>query len=125
MDVNREQANNGRNTSLVDLFSKLKENISINTNVATLATYKNIIQEYSSDTKYGIVECSPFPLYGNETEYSLYAYFFGDYSFNQGDIVLIIYTDKDFRANLKNQDKIQKTTNTNLHSKTFGVLIKI
>ena len=111
--------------SLLDVLLLLKEKTMMDTHVATLAYVDSIEKEKTSDNKFGIVKCKPFPLDDDREEYSVFAYYFNEDShFEIGNIVLILFTDLNFISSLNSLDNIPKSTNDLIyHSSKYGIII--
>ena len=92
-------------TTLQDCFDAFERKIYKNLHVATLAIYKEIVQTYDNSKGYGIVSVAPLPLEKNRDAYNINAYYMDDYSFNSGELVVVLYSDLNFEKNL-NFDKI-------------------
>lgn len=112
-------------SSLFDVLMIMKEKTMLDTHVATLAYIEEEIE--NDDTKsYAIWRCKPFPLYHNQSAYSIQAYSFKERNYSDGDIVLIVFTDLNFIASLNSVDTSQKQTQDNLlHSMKYGIVISI
>ena len=113
--------------SLLDVLIVMKQKTMLDTHVATLAYVQEKIQEPSenSEYQYGILRVKPFPLYENQSEYSIQAYYFSN-TYEEGDIVLIVFCDLNFIMSLNVADKKPRnTTDTQTHSLKYGIVIKI
>lgn len=112
----------GGATSLVDLFKEAKKNAS-GMPVATLAKIKSI-PEFDEDIGYGIAEVEPIPSWGKNNP-TFCPYYFSD-SFEVGDYCLVVFTNEDFRPYVKQSASLtQQQTNSNQHSRNFGIMIKL
>lgn len=88
-------------------------------NVATLAFVEDGVEEYE---KYDIRTVSPFPLEQGQKPYTIRAYCKQGESFNKGDIVLVVFTNKNFKNNLEYKEPME-SSNDETHPITCGVII--
>jgi len=127
--MNSNQNNNvinryDKTTSLVEVLNRLKDIIKNELHVATLALFKNVVQPYDEELKYGIIDIVPIPLNTNEKSISQQCYYFKDEDFEENQILTVIYTDLDFNINLKaSVDEPIINQNPKLHSKESAVLV--
>lgn len=115
-------------SSLTDVLLILQEKIKIDIHVATLAYVEEIYSEYTSDSKFGIINCKPFPLKDKQEEYIIQAYYFTEKGneLTKGQIICILFTDLNFINNLKSIQNIPKSTqDTNIHSLKYGVILNL
>lgn len=115
-------------TSLIDIFKQNKQNTLQSVNVATLGFYTGTLKEYDEDKKYSVIEVIPFPLINGQTNYKIEGYYLynKETTFEENEIVLVIFTDTDFRQSLNSMTKVQRVDqNSNIHSKSFGIVIKL
>lgn len=100
-------------------------------NVATLAFVEEEID--TTNDKYDIVTVSPFPLEQGQKEYTIRAYCPKDFSvrrnkkdvsIKKGDIVVVLFINKDFRYNLE-YDEPQQSSSEDYHPITCGVIVNI
>lgn len=111
--------------SLTALFRQAKSETRTNIPVATIAVIKEISTPYDAEKKYGCATVSPLPMWDKDGTNSIEAYFFADKVAPQ-DIVLVVFTDYDFRTNIKVSPTAPiQVVNTNVHSKNFGVIIPL
>lgn len=105
----------------VDVLKSTTEKAVDKVNVATLAFVEEgvIIEE-----KYNILTVSPFPLEQGQKPYTLRAYCSKDLPAKQGDIVVVLFTNKNFRNNLE-YDTPQESSNEESHPITCGIIINI
>lgn len=103
-----------------DVLKEVVNKASEKTRVATLGFVEEITQEYD---KYEIVTVSPFPLEQGQTTYTIRAYASKGEEFNKGDIVVVLFTDRNFRNNIET-DIPQESSNEESHPITCGVIIK-
>lgn len=117
----------GKITQLSDIFKQSAENITKSINVASLAKVISISKSYPSESEgigYGIASVELIPAITKDGK-QIEAYFFSD-NFQVNDIVLTVFTDRDFRDTISQPQGINRqTTNKTLHARTFGVLIKL
>lgn len=113
-----EQGNQGDDWTevLKEVVNKAVEK----TNVATLG----FVEELSNETeKYKIYTISPFPLEEGQSQYTLRCYASKEDAFDKGDIVVVLFTNKDFRNNIESNVP-QEVGSSELHPITCGVIIK-
>ena len=111
-------------TTLQDCFDGFERKIYKNLHVATLAIYKEIVQTYDNSKGYGIVSVAPLPLEKNREAYNINAYYMDDYSFNSGELVVVIYSDLNFEKNLNFDKNSQVQVDINSpHSQMNGIVI--
>lgn len=116
----------GFNSSLKGVFDVFGSNLSNSLKVATLGKVDGISKNYDDDSKYGIAEITPIPAWDDKASSKIEAYFFGSGVCSIGDIVLVVFTDKDFSKAINTQlTQNVPTTNQNLHSTQYGVIVKI
>lgn len=112
--------------SLLDVLLILKQKTMLDTHVATLAYLRNNIRKFTD--KYGIWECSPFPLDQGQDTYNIQAYYFsadGD-NFNRDKMVLVVFTDRNFINSLQSVNTVPKETqDVNTHSIKYGVIVSL
>ena len=125
MDIRKLQAKADNIHDLADLLNVMKESISLNLNVATLAQFVEVYKEYDATLKFQILKVKPFPINEGETEHIDYVYCFKNVSFNSGDYLLVIYTDRDFRDNLQLTNGQILSSGEKLHTTNYGVVIPI
>ena len=110
--------------SLLDVLLILKDKTMLDTHVATLAYLRNNITKFNG--KYGVWECSPLPLDGDQAEYLTQAYYFtsdGD-NFKADSLVLVVFTDMNFINNLQSTTAVPKRTDdVILHSVKYGIIV--
>ena len=102
--------------SLLSLLLTLKDNVMYNTNVAEVMKVNKINEDliYCSEINSSKANCACCKLQ--------------DLNISINDIVLVLFTNTDFRANLKkikNNQPTQDTNNRCEHSKSYGVIIGI
>lgn len=114
--------------TLLDVLLILKEKTMQDIHVASLAYLDENIQEFNG--KFGIWRCRPFPLEENQSEYTIQAYYFtengnpSDKGLKSGQIVVILYMDKNFINNLNVTDGNPKPTQDLIyHSLKYGVIL--
>ncbi len=111
-------------STLLDVLMILKEKIMLDTHVSTLAYVDEIVNDYGLLGPYSIIKVKPFPLDINQEEYTLQAYCFKNTSFAKNDLVLVIFTDKNFILNL-NSETPKETQDLQTHLLKYGVVIPI
>lgn len=108
--------NSNQEYDLVEIFKVSETRVLRNCNVSTLAIVDSV-----NDRE---VNCRPFPIRQGESEVSIIAYKLdGNMELSKDDIVLIIFTDRDFRGNINNTSNIYSTDDNELHKIDFGVII--
>lgn len=107
---------------LLSVLILLKQVTMESTKVATLAYVKRIVTPFNN--KYGVLEVAPFPLIDEQLQYKLQVYFFSDIIYKEGDIILVVFTDRNFISNLS-VDEPKKTNDSQLHTIKYGVAIKV
>lgn len=111
--------------SLTALFRQAKSEVRTNIPVSTLAVVKEITAPYDAEKRYGCATVSPLPMWDKDGTNTIEVYFFAD-KVEQGDIVLVVFTDYDFRTNIKVSPTTPiQSVNANVHSKNFGVIIPL
>nr|DAD96454.1 MAG TPA: hypothetical protein [Myoviridae sp. ctj3P51] len=122
--MNYNQERTGAATALVDLFNRAKQNFAASTSCATLAKVASVTKTFSDG--YGIAEVIPIPAWDSADTYTLDGYFFSDMALTADTLVMVVFTDSDFRETIKSGIQVIKTTqNTNNHSRNFGVILKL
>ena len=108
--------NTGKHT-LLDVLLTLKNDILQNTNVAEVCKVTSINSEYIN------VELI------NDNTTKLICVSLQNLNLSVNDIVLVVFTNTDYRINLlkiKSQSTTQNITqSTNLHSKSYGIIVGI
>ena len=113
-----EQANETEDWT--DVLKNVSNQASAKTRVATLGFVEEDKQEFE---KYNIITVSPFPLEQGQNIYTIRCYANKEETFNKGDIVVVLFTDKNFRNNLEYETP-QESSNDEIHPITCGVIIK-
>lgn len=111
--------NNYSQYDLVSIFEAAEKRTLRHCNVATLA----LVQKTEEDNIY----CLPFPIREGESPSTIKAWNIYNAKVEKNDIVLVIFTDRDFRVNKDNvsENNIVQTSDNNLHEIEFGVAISI
>lgn len=110
---------------LNDLLTLLKNSIMSNTHVSSLARFSGVHQAYDETLKFQIIKVVPFPIEDGEQEHTDYAYCFSNRVFTEGEYVLIVYTDKDFRDNIQLTNWRTLSDSNKPHKTSYGVVIPI
>lgn len=111
--------------ALTSLFRQAKEGANTNISVATLAIVDSVVTSYDNDKKYGTANLLPIPKWDKDGTNGIEGYFFSD-SVKETDLVLVVFTDYDFRSAVKTQNYIpSEVVNKNVHSKNFGIIIPL
>ncbi len=126
MNVNEKRFNKlGKSTSLGDVLNQIKNSTMDDMAVATLALVKEIEQAYSETDGFGIASVAPIPSRGDNLA-TLPGYFFSSEAPEEGAIILLVFTDSDFRDALGNLgNKIPITRSKKRHGLNFGVIVKL
>ena len=126
-NLRREQSKIDNICGLDDILLILKRNIFMNLNVCSLAKCTGKVkEEYSSDKGYGIIYVKPFPLNEGQSEHTDCAYVFSSRAYTEGEVVLVIYADKDFSDNVKvMKAQIKETQSEIYHSTNYGIVIPL
>ena len=117
--INNEKVSGNKNVSsdFLRVLLALKSNVMKDLNVAELA----IVNQIKNDTYY----CSLI----NSSNITLNCIKLKNLQVQENDIVLVIFTNTDFRQNLKriksNQKTIDNVTNENLHNKSYAIIVGI
>lgn len=111
--------NNYGQYDLVSIFEAAEKRTLRHCNVATLA----LVQKTEKDNIY----CLPFPIREGESPSTIKAWNIYNAEVEKNDIILVIFTDRDFRVNKDNvsENNIVQTSDNNLHEIEFGVAISI
>lgn len=111
--------NNYGQYDLVSIFEAAEKRTLRHCNVATLA----LVQKTEEDNIY----CLPFPIREGESPSTIKAWNIYNAKVEKNDIILVIFTDRDFRVNKDNvsENNIVQTSDNNLHEIEFGVAISI
>lgn len=111
--------NNYGQYDLVSIFEAAEKRTLRHCNVATLA----LVQKTEKDNIY----CLPFPIREGESPSTIKAWNIYNAKVEKNDIILVIFTDRDFRVNKDNvsENNIVQTSDNNLHEIEFGVAISI
>lgn len=121
---NEMQQRTGKVNAILNLFNNAKTKFSEDISIATLAYVKEVTREFADG--YGIVNLMPVPQWDADGTNYIGGYFFSNITMTVGKLVLVIFTDRDFRTVIETgTDQSMKTTNLNIHSKNFGVVIEL
>ena len=112
-------------TSLTDVFNTLKEVIFKNLKVTTAAVVKDIVEPYSDETGFGVVNVMPIPIEEERSQYNVRCLYFEKYDFRPNQVVAVIFTDMNCEGNLRagKQTQQKMTKRTSLHSQSNGIVI--
>lgn len=115
--MNTERGNYTENTSILDLLKAVKANI-----FKTMCTSEVcVIREDFGDDTY---RCE----YLTDSNTFVVALKFADLELSVGDVVLLVFTDRDYRASLNAYKSGQADTSvesTAYHQKQFGVIVGV
>ena len=111
----------------IDLFKLVIQKTKEQIHCGTLAKFKEIERRFEDG--YGIAVFNPFPLTTDQQNFELKAYYFKketedifDKDVEKSNIYCIIFMDNNFFANLSS-GTITKTSDTDLHSLSYGIVI--
>lgn len=121
MDILNPKLDNA--TTLQDCFASFGKMINRDLHVATLAVFKDIVKTYDNSLGYGIVSVAPIPLEKNRAAYNINAYFIDDYSFDQNELLAIIYSDLNFEKNLNSGKNNQVASDGNLYHSQMNAIV--
>lgn len=117
---------NRNENDFMALLEALKNNVYRNTHTSSLAVVKGL-----KATNYGVlqeVDVLPFPQSERTGNFVLQCYSYCDEVLNVGDIVVVLFLDRDYRQNLKTILNGSETSyvikDYNLHSIDYGLIIK-
>lgn len=109
--------------ALTSLFRQTKAEANTNISVATLAVVESVVTSYNN--VYGTANVRPIPRWDKDGTNGIEGYFFSS-DVAAGDVVLVVFTDYDFRTAVKTQNfNPVETVNKNTHSKNFGIIISL
>lgn len=118
------QERTGAANAFVDLFNRAKEKTLRSASGATLALVTEVTKSFTDG--YGVVEALPIPQWDTDGTNTIQGYFFSDMELTANTLVLIVFTDSDFRDTVEMGHWLpRRTENLNTHSKNFGVVIKL
>ena len=110
--------NNNQQYDLISIFQDFQTKINRDLNVASFA----IVEKVDGRSIY----CKPFPIRKESQPYTIIAYLASlKLKINVDDIVLVIFTDRDFRTCIDSvKSNVNYTTEDNdLHSINYGVVV--
>lgn len=113
-----QSRNENQQYDLVTIFQSFQTKINRDLNVATFA----LVESVKNDD----VTCKPFPIREKTNSYSISAFLINEnIEVKKGDIVLVIFTDRDYRncINNINDNSNYTTDDSDLHSINYGVII--
>lgn len=114
-----KKRNSGQEYSQVEILKSTVQKAMRDIHVASFASVVS-----STDTE---VKCIPFPIREGSTPIQVTAINLTGKTFKKDDIVFIVFTDRDYRTNLKNatsdENTISSTSDNVLHSQMFGVCL--
>ena len=109
----------GNSSDFLKVLLALEAKTMRDTHVATIAK----IVELGTTTH----RCVVIPTLKDESEKFIYAYYLEDITLNVDDVVLILFTDRNFTQNLRQIDYNQKLSlldsQSELHSQSYGIII--
>lgn len=109
---------------LAQLLGKVQNTYGDKLAVATLASVSEVLQTWNG--KYGRVAVTPVPRWDKDATNYIEGYFFSEQTISEGQLVLIVFTDTDFRTIINTGTWLpEKTENKNTHSRDFGVIVKL
>ena len=111
----------GNSSDFLKVLLTLKANIMRDLHVATIG---KVIEQY--DTTFSV---KPYPLTNDESEKVVKCYYLRDLELNVGDIVVVLYMDRDYIQAFKQTQLGQEPSKINksseLHSEKYGIIIGI
>ena len=120
----KAQARTGAAQGLIELFENVRKQAGEDMSAATLGYVKEVTRAFEGG--YGIADVLPVPQWDSDGTNLISAYFFSEPAPVEGQLVLIVFTDRDFRSVIAAQTgQTGVTANLNTHSKNFGVMIKL
>lgn len=120
----KAQARTGATQGFIELFSNIRKQAGEDVSTATLGYVKNITRDFADG--YGIIDVQPVPQWDADGTNLISVYFFSEPAPAVDSLVLVVFTDRDFRSVIAAQTGQTGTTlNLNIHSKNFGVAIKL
>lgn len=115
------QGTNNTSSDFLKVLLALKKNVFKDLKVAGLAQVKSI--------KDDIFTVQPFPILSNELDKNIQCIAVSNLWVKEGDVVLLLYTDRNFIQNLKQVKLGQKLTplksDAELHSEKYGIIIAL
>lgn len=116
----QEQRNSYQQYDFIEILKSFQKKINRNLYVASLAVVNSIDNE--------LITCTPFPVRKDDRVNTIIAYNLTQRVLNEGDKVLILFTDRDFRDTYSkvstNENTIGETNDENLHSQSYGIIIQ-
>lgn len=120
----KAQARAGATQGFIELFHSIRKQAGEDVSTATLGYVKNVTRDFVDG--YGIVDVLPVPQWDADGTNLISAYFFSEPAPAVDSLVLVVFTDRDFRSVIAAQTgQTGTTSNLNIHSKNFGVAIKL
>lgn len=121
--MNNAQKSSGLTDTFVELFNKSTSKVTSGLSSATLAKVTSTSVAWNG--VYGVYECQMIPQLDKNGTQRVDGWAFSK-DVTEGSIVLLVFTDKDFRDSVK-VDGVQsaRTYSTGAHSKNFGVIVKL
>lgn len=120
----KAQSRTGATQGFIELFHNIRKQAGEDVSTATLGYVKNITRDFADG--YGIIDVQPVPQWDADGTNLISAYFFSEPAPVVDSLVLVVFTDRDFRSVIAAQTRQTGTTlNLNIHSKNFGVAIKL
>lgn len=110
----------GNSPSFGDVIKGLVRSGAKNLNVACVARLVSTVQEFDSDKGYGVYRVQPVTTDAKSDAYEIEAYAFKEPGDNK--FFAVLFADLDFRAAL-DTDRPVEPENSNLHSRSFGIII--
>lgn len=109
---------------LAQLLGKVQGTYGEKLAVATLASVGEVLQAWNG--KYGRVAVTPVPRWDKDATNYIEGYFFSEQTMTPGQLVLVVFTDTDFRTIVNTGKWLPaKTENKNTHSRDFGVIVRL
>ena len=122
--VQKTQERVGAAQGLIELFETARKRAGNDISTATLAYVRETSRPFKDG--YGVLEAEPVPRWDEDGTAFISAYYFSEPEPVAGQLVLVVFTDRDFRPAIVSQTgETGGTENLNIHSKNFGVVIKL
>lgn len=115
----------GKATALVDVFNNFREAVKSDIAVATLAQVDSIVSQYNRMDRCGIADVRPIPNRGSNMA-TISGYFFSEDPPEIGDMILLVFTDWDFRPALTSTYYVlDESKKKQKHALNFGIIVPL
>lgn len=129
--TNKDIIEKGGADSLIDSFTAYFSGFKKVLNKISLAFIDTVVMPYNSSKGYGICKVKPFPYRESEGAYTIEAYFFNANFDTTVDVVLLFYTDANYKPYVneikkpKNTRRLSMSDESNLHTRSGAVIINL